>query len=391
MVKSVIRKFIEVESSSGIILFIMAFLAMIIDNSRLSPFYHLILNSNISIGFGHTQFSKPLLIWINEGLMSIFFLIVGLEIKREILIGELNSVSKALLPGICAFGGMLFPAIIYLVFNWNNDKTFQGWGIPVATDIAFVMGIMALLGSRIPNSLRSFLLAIAIFDDLGAIFIIAVFYHNHFDCNNLIIPFLLILLLFFLNFRNVQSLIYYFVVAIFLWFFLLKSGIHATLAGVILAFAIPLTSQNPQKSPSQQLEKKLHPWVAFAILPLFAFANAGISFANAGWQHFFNSVSIGIFLGLFLGKQLGVFSFCWLTIKLGLGKLPHGVLLKNIYGVAVLAGVGFTMSLFIGSLAFVRNEPEFSVSIRTGVICGSLLSAIFGYMLLKINFKGGKT
>lgn len=379
-----IQNFIQMESVSGLLLMTMALLALVLDNSPLSWLYHQLLNTQVSLGVGQWILAKPLLHWINDGLMAIFFLLVGLEIKREILQGELDSIQKMALPGIAAIGGMLCPALIYMLFNHHDALSLQGWAIPTATDIAFSLGILMLLGSRIPSSLKIFLTALAILDDLGAVIIIAVFYTKDLSYISLGFATLWLLILFLLNFFKITKPAPYVVVGIFLWFCVLKSGVHATLAGVALAFAIPLQdSKRPEHSPLRAMEIALHPWVAFAILPLFAFANAGVSFQGMSLATFAHAIPLGIIFGLFIGKQLGVFGACWLAVKLKWAHLPRRCQWSQLYGVAILCGIGFTMSLFIGGLAFGNLSPEYTRYLRLGVLCGSLLSAIIGYAWLR--------
>ena len=325
--------------------------------------------------------TKPLITWINDGLMTIFFLLVGLEVKREILSGELNSIKKCVLPAIAAVGGMLVPALIYVVFNWGDARALQGWAIPVATDIAFSLGILALLGNaRVPVALKMFLTALAIFDDIGAIIVIAIFYTSHISLWLLLIALALITLLFILNYFNVRYVSVYLAIGFLLWLCVLNSGVHATLAGVIIALAIPLGDK--QNSPLLMLEKDLHPWVAFGVLPIFAFANAGVSLLGLSWQDIFSPITLGIAAGLFFGKQLGIFGSSFLAIRSGVTQRPRDTEVKQVYGVSLIAGVGFTMSLFIGSLAF-GNAGHFDAMVRLGVIAGSFFSGIVGYFLLR--------
>lgn len=382
-----VRQFIHLESSAGIILFLTAALAMIIDNTSLAHYYQHFFNTPIKITFGNIQLEKPILLWINEGLMAIFFLLVGLEIKREIMVGELNSFSKASLPAIAAIGGMMGPAAIYLCLNFHDPIAVKGWAIPIATDTAFSLAILSLLGNRIPISLKIFLTALAIFDDIGAILVMAFFYSSNISILLLLLSLALIAILFLFNYLNVQQLSPYILVGFFLWLCVLKSGVHATLAGIILAMMIPLKNpKNLAKSPLRLLENKLHPWVAYCILPLFAFANAGVSFSGMSLsEHFFLSMPIGIALGLFLGKQLGIWMTTMLAVKLKVGRLPEGVSGFSLYGMSLIAGVGFTMSLFIGTLAFHSIEP-YAIFVRVGVIFGSIISGFLGYWMLRFAY-----
>lgn len=381
-----IRDFIRLESSAGIVLFFAAVLAMIVDNTQLSRYYILFFHAPIQLSFVHIVLEKPLLLWINEGFMSLFFLLVGLEIKREILEGELNSIKKASLPAVAAIGGMLFPAAIYLIMNWHDPVVLKGWAIPIATDTAFSLGILSLLGNRVPVSLKIFLTALAIFDDIGAIIIMAIFYSSHISIILLFLSLLLISILGLFNFLGLQRIGPYFLVGFILWVCVLKSGVHATLAGIILAFMIPLKNENnAAKSLLRDLEKKLHPWVAFAVLPLFAFANAGVSLSGTTWHHWVSPMPLGIALGLFFGKQIGIWVSTFLAAKAGLSRLPENVTLAGLYGMSLIAGVGFTMSLFIGTLAFHSAEP-FATLIRMGVVLGSLFSGFLGYWVLRFAY-----
>lgn len=385
MVTSRFLKFIKVESSVGILLLACALLAMIIDNSGWQHYYQAFLQIPFTVNFGKYGLSKPLLLWINEGLMAIFFMLVGLEIKREILIGELNTLRKLSLPGFAALGGIICPALIYALINWGDPQAIRGWAIPSATDIAFSLGVLALLGSRVSNSLRVFLTALAILDDLAAIVIITMFYMAKISPMFLVFASFCVLLLFLLNVYNVQKLFPYLIVGFLLWSFVLNSGVHSTLAGVILAFAIPLKDKNnPRYSMLRRLEGSLNPWVAYLILPLFAFANAGVSVTHLNMEGLLNPVTLGIILGLFVGKQVGVWGFSWVAVKLGLAKLPTTMNWLSLYGIAVLCGIGFTMSLFIGTLAFEGIELTYAASLRIGVLVGSVLSAIVGYAVLRL-------
>lgn len=384
-----IREFIKLESSSGIVLLVAAILALIVDNSPFSHFYESFIDTTVTIQFGSFGLSKPLLMWVNDGLMAIFFLVAGLEIKREILVGELNTINKALLPGIAAFGGMIVPAFIYFLFNHHSPSSIQGWAIPTATDIAFALGVLALLGSRVPSSLKVFLTALAILDDLGAIVIIATFYTADISWLLLGLASLCLVGLFTLNRLGITRLTPYCSIGLVLWICVLKSGVHATLAGVALAFAIPITDvKKPDSSPLRALEHKLHPWIAYGVLPLFAFANAGVNFQGITATIFLQPIPLGIALGLFIGKQIGVFSACWIAVKAKFAKLPDGITWRHLYGVAALCGIGFTMSLFIGTLAF--NEaanPDYAQLVRSGVFSGSILAGLLGYITLLVTHK----
>jgi len=379
-----IREFIRLESSAGIILFIAAICALVVDNSPLHNLYHDLFHLPFTLQLGALVLSKPLLLWVNDGFMSIFFLLVGLEIKRECLEGELNTLKKAMLPAIAAFGGMVVPALVYIYFNSHDPSAMAGWAIPTATDIAFSLGILVILGSRIPVSLKIFLTALAIFDDIGAIVIIAIFYTEHISMSLLLAASVLVLCLLLLNRWRVRHFAPYFLVGLVLWFCVLKSGVHATLAGIILAFMIPIRDKKtPGRSPLRELEHMLHPWVAFGILPLFAFANAGVTFQGMHWAQFIGGIPLGIAAGLFIGKQLGIWGASWLAVKMGLCRLPKGANALGLYGISMIAGVGFTMSLFIGSLAFGRFDTDTLAMVRVGVLVGSFLSGGLGYLVLR--------
>lgn len=318
--------------------------------------------------------------------MALFFLLVGLEIKREVLIGELNTVRRAMLPGIAAVGGMIFPAVIYVWLSWYEPIAMKGWAIPMATDTAFALAILALLGKRIPVSLKIFLTALAIFDDIGAIIVMAIFYSSRISAMHLLIAAGLTLVLVCFNYYRVMRLTPYFLVGFLLWLSVLNSGVHATLVGIILAFTIPLENvKNSANSPLRVLERRLHPAVAFYILPLFAFANAGVSFAGVSWSHWLEPIPVGIAFGLFFGKQLGIWGSTMLAVKLRIGRLPSDITPFGLYGMSIIAGVGFTMSLFIGTLAFHAVAP-FAAFVRMGVIAGSVVSAIVGYWMLQIAY-----
>lgn len=381
------KEFIKLEAVGGITLFACAVLALIVTNSPLHHYYTYIFQAPFSIAVGKIGLTKPILSWVNEGLMTIFFLLIGLEIKRELIKGELSTLAQASLPCIAAIGGMIVPALIFVYANWGDPIALQGWAIPVATDIAFALGLLALLGSRVPVTLKIFLTALAIFDDLGAIIIIAIFYTEKISLLLLILAAICIAGLFTLNRLGVRRLGPYFLVGVLLWLCVLKSGVHATLAGVVLAFAIPSTPKKGEEvSPLHHLEDILNPWVAFLVLPLFAFANAGLSFKGMHWGHFLHPIPLGIALGLFLGKQLGVFGATWFAIKTGLSRMPTGANWLSLYGIAVLCGVGFTMSLFIGMLAY-NGLSTFDPVVHFGVLTGSLVSGIVAYLLLRMGTK----
>jgi len=390
--KILVRKFLEKESTPGIFLMGITILALIFSNTFLSEFYNTFLHTKIEFKIGSIlEISKPLILWVNDGLMAIFFLFVGLEIKRELILGHLSSFSKIALPAIAAVGGMLVPALIYVFFNYNNEFALKGWAIPTATDIAFALGILSLLGKRVPVSLKIFLMALAIFDDLGAILIIAFFYTADVSVLSLSLALLCIVILFIMNRMKITAVSVYILVGIILWIFVLKSGVHATLAGIILAFTIPLNVQNEKNkrvSPVKRLEHNIHFWVAFYILPIFAFVNAGIDLRSLSLNEIVNPVSLGIICGLFIGKQLGVFSFVYLAVKFNLAKLPSGTSWAQVYGISVLTGIGFTMSLFIDSLAF-ADSSMFSYTDKLAILIGSILSGLIGYLIL-LKVKGKK-
>ena len=376
-----IREFLKYEASGGILLFMAAAFAVVLANTGLGGLYTSFLEVPVQVRIGELDIAKPLLLWINDGLMAVFFFLIGLEVKRELLKGELSSPSRAALPAIGAIGGLAVPAGIYVALNWGGGENLNGWAIPAATDIAFALGVLALLGKGVPRAIGVLLMAIAIFDDLAAIIIIALFYTDNLAAGALYVGLVFLAALALLNRLKVLSLAPYVLLGIALWVCVLKSGVHATLAGVVTAFAIPMRTRDGEEEPLlEQLEHGLHPWVAFAILPLFAFANAGVSFAGIGIDSFVEPVKLGISLGLFLGKQLGIFAAIWLAILIGIAPLPEGVNWAQLYGVALLCGIGFTMSLFIGGLAF--EHSDFDAPIRLGVITGSILSAVCGYLLL---------
>ncbi len=380
-----IEEFLEKESSSGLLLIVATILALGLSNSFLSPLYESFLHIPVEIRIGPLYLDKSLYHWVNDGLMAIFFFLIGLEVKREILEGHLSSLSQIALPGIAAIGGMVVPAAIYLAFTRDNPIAVNGWAIPTATDIAFALGILALVGKRVPLSLKIFLMALAIIDDLGAIVIIAIFYTTELSIASIFVALGSLAVLIALNRFGVIKKAAFFIVGIVLWVSVLKSGVHATLAGVALAFTIPLTGKDENKklkSPLKEIEHDLHFWVAFFILPLFAFVNAGVNVTKISFNQMLTSVPLGIMLGLFLGKQLGVFGFSLIAIKLKLAKLPEGSSWMQFYGVSVLTGIGFTMSLFIVSLAF-EDDSLFQYTDKLAILVGSLLSGIIGYLILK--------
>jgi len=374
------RTTISRESAAGLVLLGAALLALIIANSPLYGAYERWLAMPLSLGMAPVILTKPLLLWINDGLMAVFFFLVGLEIKREMLRGALSTRKTAILPIIAAVGGMMAPAVIYAAINWDNDVALKGWAIPAATDIAFAVGVMAVLGSRVPQSLKVFLLALAIIDDLGAILIIAFFYTEGLSLSALALAFAGGAVLALLNYRNVLKVWPYLLVGAFIWICVLKSGVHATLAGVATALAVPLTGDKGREGPLEPLERRLDPWVTFIILPIFALANAVVSFAGMSALEILSPIPLGIALGLIIGKPLGIYGFTRLAIRSGAAARPSGATEMQLFGTAILGGIGFTMSLFIGMLAF--PDPQTSADVRLGVLAGSLVSATVGYLVL---------
>ena len=379
-----LREFLKLESASGILLVIAGVLAMIVANSPLAELYQAFLQTPIKLQIGTFMLDKTLLIWIDDLLMAVFFLLVGLEIKREIVAGELSDRSKVALPAIAALGGMIVPAAIYAALNWNDPVGIRGWAIPSATDIAFALGVLSLFGNRVPIGLKVFLLTLAVLDDLGAIVIIAAFYSHDLSVNALLAAGVAIAALFVLNRTGVTRIAPYILIGTALWVLVLKSGVHATLAGVVTAFFVPASDPaHPDHPPASRLEHSLHPWVAFGILPLFAFANAGVDLTGLSLRNLLDPIPLGILLGLFVGKQVGVFAFAWVAVKSGLARLPSGVTFGQVYGAAILCGIGFTMSLLIGFLAFENTAAgDVIVSDRLGILAGTLLSAVMGSLVL---------
>ena len=378
--------FFKLEAASGLILLIAAILALMISNSSLSELYFSSLEKYLFIGINEFGLKLSVHHWINDALMAIFFFFVTLEIKREFLQGELSNLKQALLPIIAAVGGMVIPALFYVVINYDNPETINGWAIPSATDIAFSLGILSLLGSRVPISLKVFLTALAIIDDLGAILIIAFFYSGDLSIVYLGLIFLSFIILLVLNKFSVKIFVPYLIVGLFMWYFTYKSGIHATIAGVLLASTIPHRNKEKDFSLLVKLEHAISPYVAFLIMPIFAFANAGVSLEGLTFNTLLNPVPLGILLGLFFGKQIGVLLFSYISIKFKLAEMPNNSNWLSIYGVSILTGIGFTMSLFVGNLAFVENI-QYIDGVKIGVLSGSLLSTIFGYIILLIGSK----
>lgn len=367
---------------AGLLLMLATFAALVLANSPGREFYEGLLSVPMQMRIGALNIDKPMLLWINDGLMAVFFLIVGLEIKRETVHGHLNSLKKVILPGAAAVGGMVVPAMIYVALNYHDRALLAGWAIPSATDIAFALGIIALLGSRVPPALKAFVMALAVMDDLGAVIIIALFYTSKLSLLSLVVAAVATVVLFSLNRAGVRRISPYAVVGLILWVSVLKSGVHATLAGVVIAMAVPVSRDANGHSPCERLEHTLHPWVAFAIVPIFAFANAGVSLAGLGLSVLSNSVFQGIALGLFVGKQIGIVGFSWLCVRLGWAQLPTNTDWRQLHGASVLCGIGFTMSLFISSLAFEHTGQSVDLVDRLAVLIASFASAALGYWIL---------
>ncbi|WP_374655375.1 Na+/H+ antiporter NhaA [Dongia sp.] len=382
-----LRQFLQLESSGGILLLLAAVLALICSNSALAPFYQGFLDLPFGVTLGPLGLLKPLILWVNDGLMAVFFFLVGLEIKREVLGGELSSPAQAGLPGIAALGGMAAPALVYFLVNRASPEYLGGWAIPAATDIAFALAVLTLLGGRVPPSLKVFLLALAIIDDLGAIVIIAIFYTVDLSLLSLSLATVGLAGLLILNRLRVMRITPYVLIGIFIWVCVLKSGVHATLAGVAVAFFIPYRGAgDPEHSPLSRAEHGLHPWVSFGVMPIFAFANAGVSLAGLSLDSLLHPLTLGIALGLFLGKQAGVLAAVSAGVLLRLCRRPGGASWPQLYGVALLTGIGFTMSLFIGGLAF--PDPALAAEVRLGVLGGSIASAVCGYLVLRFSAAG---
>ncbi len=393
--KSTIQDFLKLESASGILLMLAALLALIVANSTLDRYYSILLDVPVEVRVGDLQIAKPLLLWVNDGLMAVFFFMIGLELKREIMEGELSTPANVWLPGVGALGGVVVPVAIFAFLNWGDADAMKGWAIPAATDIAFALGLLMLLGSRVPAALKVFLVSLAIFDDIAAIAIIALFYTSELSTRALLTTLVCLIVLAIMKKRGVSSVSPYLWVGLIMWVSVLKSGVHATLAGVALAAFIPMSvADEPGRSPLRELEHDLHTLVAFAILPIFAFANAGISFSGVEFSDLFHPVPLGIAAGLFVGKQLGIFGFCWLAIKSGVARLPAGTTWGGLYGVSILCGVGFTMSLFVSSLAFESTASDVREMFdeRLGILLGSVVSGAVGYFVLsRVLPDGGRT
>jgi NhaA family Na+:H+ antiporter len=391
-----LQEFLRLESSGGLVMMAAAVVALAVANSPIGGLYQASLEIPLVVRFGSAGIEKPLLLCINDGLMAVFFLLVGLELKREVLEGHLSSPSQALLPGFAAVGGMAVPALIYSAFHWGDPIAMKGWAIPAATDIAFALGILSLLGPRVPRALKAFLLSVAIFDDLGAIVIIALFYTAELSVAALLVSATLVFGLFVLNRKRVTRPAAYFILGIPLWVAVLKSGVHATLAGVVIAAFIPhrtgdgSSGDGGQASLLLKLEHTLHPWVAFGVLPVFALANAGVPVLGVSLADLVHPVPLGIVTGLLLGKLVGILGMSGLAVAFGLARLPKDVRWPHLQGVALLCGVGFTMSLFIASLAFEQGGAASFGLERLGILMGSILSGLLGFLVLKLSFRGGQ-
>lgn len=390
MVKAIapmLRDFLQKESAGGIVLICAAVLAMIVANSPMSGAYLAGLDIPVVAGIGSFVIDKPLLLWINDGLMAVFFFLVGLEVKREVLDGQLSSWNKASLPLVAAIGGMALPALVFVGINSGSPQNMAGWAIPAATDIAFALGILALLGPRVPVALKALLLAVAVIDDIGAITVIALFYSGSIDMTMLGSGAIVLLVLGLVGRMRVASSIPYVLLSILLWVFILKSGVHATLAGVAAALCVPMQARGDAR-PLERMEHALHPWVAFLVIPIFGFANAGVTLAGIRPASLLDPLPLGIALGLLVGKQLGIFGFAWIAVKAGIASLPESVTWRQIHGLSLLAAIGFTMSLFIGNLAFA--EPAQVDAVKLGVLSGSTIAAIVGYALIRSSLPSGR-
>lgn len=379
-VSAALRDFLKQESAGGIVLIAAAALALLIANSPLADAYFGTLSTKLNVSFGDFAINKSLLLWINDGLMAIFFFLIGLEVKREILTGQLSSWDKASLPLVAAVGGMAIPALVFVGLNWNSPESINGWAIPAATDIAFALGILSLLGPRVPVAMKALLLAIAVIDDIGAITVIALFYTSEIDVAMLGAGGAMLALLFILGRLRISSSIPYVLLTVIMWVFVLKSGVHATLAGVTAAMMVPIAARNGSHL-LEHMEHGLHKWVAFVIIPIFGFANAGVSLIGLSPADLLQPLPLGIALGLLIGKQVGIVGFAWIAVKAGIAKLPEGVGWRKIHGLSLLAAIGFTMSLFIGNLAF--TDPALIDAVKLGVLSGSLVAAFAGFFMLK--------
>jgi len=379
-----LRDFLKEESAGGIVLMVAAFLALVVANSGLAGWYGAMLDTPIHFTIGGSGIEKSALLWINDGLMALFFLLVGLEVKREVLTGQLSSWKQSSLPLFAALGGMILPALVFLAINWSEPENISGWAIPAATDIAFALGILALLGKRVPVALKALLLAIAVIDDIGAIVIIALFYTPGVEINMLLAASVVFVALMLIGRARIGSRLPYVILGVLLWYFVLKSGVHATLAGVALAMTIPLKARDGEDL-LEHFEHGLHPWVAFLVVPVFAFANAGVGLLDIQLAALLAPLPLGIALGLLVGKQIGILGFAWIASKTGVASLPKGIGWMQIWGLSMIAGIGFTMSLFIGNLAFASADQIAAVKI--GVLTGSIISAIAGVLILRAAYK----
>jgi Na+:H+ antiporter, NhaA family len=391
-----LREFLRLEAAGGLVLMMAAALALIVANSPLADSYATFLRLPFEIRLGTAGLAKPLLLWINDGLMAVFFFLVGMELKREVMEGHLSSWQGASLPAFAALGGMVAPAAVYVAFNSGDPNALKGWAIPAATDIAFALGVLSLLGDRVPPALKALLLSVAIFDDLGAILVIALFYTAELSSASLFVAAVVVAFLYALNRRGVTGTAAYILPGIVLWVAVLKSGVHATLAGVILAMFIPLGGETADgtsdSAPLRRLESALHPWVAFGILPIFAFANAGVPLGGLTLTDALHPVPLGIAMGLFAGKLVGVVSLSWLAVRLGVSSLPDQVGWRQLTGMALLCGIGFTMSLFIASLAFGQGDSDYQGLERLGILSGTLVSGLAGYAVLRMaTLRNGET
>lgn len=385
-ISQAIKNFFAREEKSGILLLLFATLALITVNSPLNSLYYDIKYTDVPISLGEFNFTKTISHWVNDGLMAIFFFVIGLELKREILEGELSSFDRMVLPAIAAIGGMVAPAIIYVLININNPENMSGWAIPTATDIAFSLAVLLIIGKNVPLSLKVFLLSLAIIDDLGAVLIIAFFYTAQISGTYLIYSLIVFVLLILINRMGINKMYIYMILGIFLWYFVLKSGVHATIAGVLLATTIPNTSNNGlEHSMLKDLEHKLHNFVGILVLPIFAFFNSDINFADVALSSVYSPLSLGVILGLLLGKPIGITLFTYVGMKTNLFNLPENVTIKDVFGLSLLCGIGFTMSLFINGLAF--SDPVLIDSSKLGIFIGSMISAIAGYLILKSKYQ----
>ena len=385
-ISQAIKNFFAREEKSGILLLLFATLALITVNSPLNSLYYDIKYTDVPISLGEFNFTKTISHWVNDGLMAIFFFVIGLELKREILEGELSSFDRMVLPAIAAIGGMVAPAIIYVLININNPENMSGWAIPTATDIAFSLAVLLIIGKNVPLSLKVFLLSLAIIDDLGAVLIIAFFYTAQISGTYLIYSLIVFVLLILINRMGINKMYVYMILGIFLWYFVLKSGVHATIAGVLLATTIPNTSNNGlEHSMLKDLEHKLHNFVGILVLPIFAFFNSDINFADVTLSSVYSPLSLGVILGLLLGKPIGITLFTYVGMKTNLFNLPENVTIKDVFGLSLLCGIGFTMSLFINGLAF--SDPVLIDSSKLGIFIGSMISAIAGYLILKSKYQ----